>query len=183
MSGILKNRKAALDEASMSLKEGVVLSEISKAKAKGEPPEAMAIRAAQNKNASTNTLAVIADLYEEYQLALTEANSLDFDDLLLYALRLFKEAPRVVENIRHILVDEFQVSRCFSLCLSTSQITFVNITKDTNATQYELLKRFAKAHKGVSVVGDPDQSIYGWRSAEIENLNKMTKGKPFRGSM
>ncbi|AUB27794.1 DNA helicase II/ATP-dependent DNA helicase PcrA [Cryptococcus neoformans] len=157
MSGILKNRKAALDEASMSLKEGVVLSEISKAKAKGEPPEAMVIRAAQNKNASTNTLAVIADLYEEYQLALTEANSLDFDDLLLYALRLFKEAPRVVENIRHILVDEFQ---------------------DTNATQYELLKRFAKAHKGVSVVGDPDQSIYGWRSAEIENLNKMTKDFP-----
>ncbi|AAW42599.2 ATP-dependent DNA helicase pcra, putative [Cryptococcus deneoformans JEC21] len=157
MSGILKSRKAALDEASMSLKEGVVLSEISKAKAKGEPPEAMAIRAAQNKNAFTNTLAVIADLYEEYQLALTEANSLDFDDLLLYALRLFKEAPRVVENIRHILVDEFQ---------------------DTNTTQYELLKRFAKAHKGVSVVGDPDQSIYGWRSAEIENLNKMTKDFP-----
>lgn len=118
MSGILKNRKAALDEASMSLKEGVVLSEISKAKAKGVSPEAMAIRAAQNKNASTNTLAVIADLYEEYQLALTEANSLDFDDLLLYALRLFKEASRVVEDIRHILVDEFQVSRCFSLCFS-----------------------------------------------------------------
>nr|KIR86884.1 DNA helicase II/ATP-dependent DNA helicase PcrA [Cryptococcus tetragattii IND107] len=157
MSGILKNRKAALDEASMSLKEGVVLSEISKAKAKGEPPEAMAIRAAQNKNASTNTLAVIADLYEEYQHALAEANSLDFDDLLLYALRLFKEAPRVVEDIRHILVDEFQ---------------------DTNTTQYELLKRFAKAHKGVSVVGDPDQAIYGWRSAEIENLNKMTKDFP-----
>ncbi|KIR55344.1 DNA helicase II/ATP-dependent DNA helicase PcrA [Cryptococcus gattii Ru294] len=157
MSGILKNRKAALDEASMSLKEGVVLSEISKAKAKGEPPEAMAIRATQSKNASTNTLAVIADLYEEYQLALAEANSLDFDDLLLYALRLFKEAPRVVEDIRHILVDEFQ---------------------DTNTTQYELLKRFAKAHKGVSVVGDPDQAIYGWRSAEIENLNKMTKDFP-----
>ncbi|KIR97562.1 DNA helicase II/ATP-dependent DNA helicase PcrA [Cryptococcus deuterogattii 2001/935-1] len=157
MSGIIKNRKAAFDEASMSLKEGVVLSEISKAKAKGEPPEAMAIRAAQNRNASTNTLAVIADLYEEYQLALTEANSLDFDDLLLYALRLFKEAPRVVEDIRHILVDEFQ---------------------DTNTTQYELLKRFAKAHKGVSVVGDPDQAIYGWRSAEIENLNKMTKDFP-----
>ncbi|ADV20750.1 DNA helicase II/ATP-dependent DNA helicase PcrA [Cryptococcus gattii E566] len=157
MSGILKNRKAALDEASMSLKEGVVLSEISKAKAKGEPPEAMAIRATQSKSASTNTLAVIADLYEEYQLALAEANSLDFDDLLLYALRLFKEAPRVVEDIRHILVDEFQ---------------------DTNTTQYELLKRFAKAHKGVSVVGDPDQAIYGWRSAEIENLNKMTKDFP-----
>jgi hypothetical protein len=53
------------------------------------------------------------------------------------------------------------------------------VTQDTNATQYELMKCFAKAHGGVSVVGDPDQSIYGWRSAEVENLNKMTRGGYF----
>jgi DNA helicase-2/ATP-dependent DNA helicase PcrA len=48
--------------------------------------------------------------------------------------------------------------------------------QDTNTTQYELMKCFAKAHGGVTVVGDPDQSIYGWRSAEVENLNRMATG-------
>lgn len=49
--------------------------------------------------------------------------------------------------------------------------------QDTNTTQYELMRCFANANGGLSVVGDPDQSIYGWRSAEIENLNKMTRGQ------
>lgn len=53
----------------------------------------------------------------------------------------------------------------------------LQFVQDTNITQYELMRCFAKAHGGVSVVGDPDQSIYGWRSAEVENLNKMTQGK------
>ncbi len=51
------------------------------------------------------------------------------------------------------------------------------VIQDTNTTQYELMKCFAKAYGGVSVVGDPDQSIYGWRSAEVENLKKMTRGQ------
>ena len=50
------------------------------------------------------------------------------------------------------------------------------MSQDTNITQYELMRCFAKAHLGVSVVGDPDQSIYGWRSADVENLSRMTKG-------
>jgi len=49
--------------------------------------------------------------------------------------------------------------------------------QDTNTTQYELMRCFAEANGGLTVVGDPDQSIYGWRSAEVENLNKMVKGK------
>lgn len=49
--------------------------------------------------------------------------------------------------------------------------------QDTNTTQYELMKCFAKVNDGVTVVGDPDQSIYGWRSAEVENLNKMVHGE------
>ncbi|WVQ79155.1 hypothetical protein IAT38_001251 [Cryptococcus sp. DSM 104549] len=157
ITNLLKDRKDELAEASMTLKDGTVLSEISKAKAKAETPRGMAARAAKDKNMMTSTLRVIAQLYEEYEKALRENNSLDFDDLLLLGLRLFKEAPRVVADIKHILVDEFQ---------------------DTNTTQYELLKCFAKAHMGVSVVGDPDQSIYGWRSAEVENLNKMTNDFP-----
>ncbi|KAK6907367.1 hypothetical protein I203_101361 [Kwoniella mangroviensis CBS 8507] len=157
MSTLLKARKEQLDESRMALKEGAVLSEISKAKAKEETPDQMAIRAAQDPNSSTSTLSIIAELYGEYESNLRESNSLDFDDLLVFGLKLFRSAPRVLESCRHILVDEFQ---------------------DTNITQYELMKCFAKAHGGVSVVGDPDQSIYGWRSAEIENLNKMTKDFP-----
>ena len=49
--------------------------------------------------------------------------------------------------------------------------------QDTNVIQYELMKCFAKAHQGVTIVGDPDQSVYGWRSAEIENLNRMNRGR------
>ncbi|WRT65721.1 uncharacterized protein IL334_002669 [Kwoniella shivajii] len=157
MSTLLKSRKDSLEDSRMALKEGVVLSEISKAKAKEESPDQMAMRAAQDPGTSTNTLAIIAELYAEYEATLREANSLDFDDLLVFGLRLFRSAPRVLESCRHILVDEFQ---------------------DTNITQYELMKCFAKAHGGVSVVGDPDQSIYGWRSAEVENLNKMTNDFP-----
>ncbi|KAK8861601.1 hypothetical protein IAR55_002424 [Kwoniella newhampshirensis] len=157
MSGLLKARKDILDESRISLKEGAVLSEISKAKAKEESPDAMAIRAAHDPSSSTSTTAVIAELYAEYEAALREANSLDFDDLLVFGLKLFRTAPRVLEGCRHILVDEFQ---------------------DTNTTQYELMKCFAKPHGGVSVVGDPDQSIYGWRSAEVENLNKMNDDFP-----
>ncbi|WVQ93444.1 hypothetical protein IAU59_000518 [Kwoniella sp. CBS 9459] len=157
MSTLLKARKEILDESRISLKEGAVLSEISKAKAKEESPDGMAIRAAQDPSSSTSTTAIIAELYMEYELALRESNSLDFDDLLVFGLELFRTAPRILESCRHILVDEFQ---------------------DTNTTQYELMKCFAQAHGGVSVVGDPDQSIYGWRSAEVENLNKMTSDFP-----
>lgn len=131
-----------------------MLSEISKAKAKGESPDGMAIRAARDQDASTSTLSIIAELYSEYQEDLRASNSLDFDDLLLQGLRLFEQEPEILRYCRHILVDEFQ---------------------DTNTTQYQLMKCFATANGGVSVVGDPDQSIYGWRSAEIENLDKMTR--------
>lgn len=72
-------------------------------------------------------------------------------------MKLFKKAPKIIAKCRHILVDEFQ---------------------DTNTTQYELMKLFAQASGGVTVVGDPDQSIYGWRAAEIENLQHMRRDFP-----
>ncbi|ORY24047.1 P-loop containing nucleoside triphosphate hydrolase protein [Naematelia encephala] len=142
MSGLLKAKAEYLEASRMQLKDRAVLSEISKAKAKGESPDDMAIRAASDPSSSTSTTAIIAELYAEYEAALQEANSLDFDDLLVYGVKLFKAAPRILETCKHILVDEFQ---------------------DTNTTH---------------VVGDPDQSIYGWRSAEIENLNRMSKDFP-----
>ncbi|TXT15032.1 uncharacterized protein COLE_01225 [Cutaneotrichosporon oleaginosum] len=152
MTRLLKEKKEELTMARISLREGDVLSVISKAKAKGETPEGMEIRAAQPE--SDSVLTVIAELYEDYEAALREAGALDFDDLLLFGLRLFRQHSGILESCTHILVDEFQ---------------------DTNTTQYELMKCFSKAQGGVSIVGDPDQSIYGWRSAEIENLTKMTK--------
>ena len=84
----------------------------------------MAIRAARGPSTSTSTLPIIAEvgcppcppkvrfdnqLYADYEATLREANSLDFDDLLVFGLRLFRTAPQVLETCRHILVDEFQV--------------------------------------------------------------------------
>lgn len=109
MARLLKERKDELSAARISFKEGAVLSDISKAKAKGETPERMEIRAAQD-NGDTSTLTIIAELYGEYELALREAGALDFDDLLLFGLRLFREQPDILESCAHILVDEFQVS-------------------------------------------------------------------------
>jgi DNA helicase-2/ATP-dependent DNA helicase PcrA len=124
MSSLIKAKSNILETAHIQLKDTAVLSEISKAKAREETPDGMAMRAATDPSSSTNTLSFIAEvsfpnlsttklirqLYGEYEAALREANSLDFDDLLVFGLRLFRTAPRVIAHCRHILVDEFQVS-------------------------------------------------------------------------
>jgi DNA helicase-2/ATP-dependent DNA helicase PcrA len=123
MSSLIKAKSSILETAHIQLKDTAVLSEISKAKAREETPDGMAMRAATDPSSSTNTLSFIAEvsfsnrfmqelirqLYGEYEAALREANSLDFDDLLVFGLRLFRTAPRVISHCRHILVDEFQV--------------------------------------------------------------------------
>lgn len=96
----------------------------------------------------------MADLFEGYENAMKEATALDFDDLLIYGLRLFQNHPRVIANIENVLIDEFQ---------------------DTNSTQYEIIKAIATSGC-LTTVGDPDQSIYAWRSANVENLAIMVKG-------
>ncbi|KAG1762716.1 P-loop containing nucleoside triphosphate hydrolase protein [Suillus occidentalis] len=95
---------------------------------------------------------VFAEIYRDYEKTLRTNNSLDFDDLLLFGVRLFSQHPRYAAWCQHILVDEFQ---------------------DTNAVQYELMCCITAVSRCVTVVGDPDQSIYGWRSADITNLGKM----------
>jgi len=94
-----------------------------------------------------------ARLYREYQLALQRQNAVDFDDLLLVAHRLFSEqseiADRYGEQFEHILVDEYQ---------------------DTNHVQFRLVERLARRHRNIFVVGDDDQSIYGWRGADVRNI-------------
>jgi DNA helicase-2/ATP-dependent DNA helicase PcrA len=96
---------------------------------------------------------MVADVYRRYQAALAENRALDFDDLLLFVVRLFEDFPSVLERyqerFRYVLVDEFQ---------------------DTNLVQYHLTRLLSEKHRNVCVVGDPDQSIYGWRKADIRNI-------------
>ena len=94
----------------------------------------------------------LARVYERYAAALTAANALDFDDLLLKTVQLFDSSEsartRYTAQFRYVMVDEYQ---------------------DTNRPQYELIRHLA-SHRNLCVVGDPDQSIYKWRGADIRNI-------------
>ena len=95
----------------------------------------------------------VAHIYEEYRKELRKANALDFDDLLLEAVRLLKASAPVREyynrRFQYVMIDEYQ---------------------DTNRPQYELMRLLAGAHHNVCAVGDEDQSIYSWRGADIRNI-------------
>lgn len=90
--------------------------------------------------------------YTEYEEALKRSNLLDYDDLLLRCVDLLRDFPSCVSNVEAVLIDEFQ---------------------DTNTVQFDLMRLFAAQQKRVTIVGDPDQSIYGWRSAETKNFKRM----------
>ncbi|HYK83468.1 MAG TPA: UvrD-helicase domain-containing protein [Gemmatimonadales bacterium] len=96
---------------------------------------------------------VAAELYAALGPALRQANAMDFDDLLLHPLTLFREHPERLaywqRRFDHVLVDEFQ---------------------DTNAAQYQLVRALAAAHHNLCVVGDDDQAIYGWRGADVRHM-------------
>ncbi|MDP9348733.1 MAG: UvrD-helicase domain-containing protein, partial [Gemmatimonadota bacterium] len=96
---------------------------------------------------------VVAEVYERYQRALRNADAFDFDDLLVKPVEILRAFPEVLRHYRErfhfILVDEYQ---------------------DTNRAQYVFLRMLAEAHGNLFVVGDDDQSIYGWRGADIRNI-------------
>ncbi len=96
---------------------------------------------------------VAADIFQALAPALKQANAMDFDDLLLHPLALFREHPERLaywqNRFQHVLVDEFQ---------------------DTNAAQYLLVKQLARRHGNLCVVGDDDQAIYGWRGADVRHM-------------
>jgi DNA helicase-2/ATP-dependent DNA helicase PcrA len=104
---------------------------------------------------------VVQRVYERYQQSLTRSHGVDFDDLLMKTVQLFNDHPKVLAKYQsrylHILVDEFQ---------------------DTNITQYMLIKQLAGKHRNVCVVGDPDQSIYSWRFADLRNILSFEKDYP-----
>src|SRR3972149_11679666 len=111
--------------------------------------------------ASTYFAEVVRRVYVAYQNHLTANNALDFDDLLLWAVRLLREHDDLRGKYRlrypHILVDEFQ---------------------DTNTAQYVLLRLLAGEQPDLFVVGDPDQSIYGWRGADYRNVKRFQGEHP-----
>ena len=95
-------------------------------------------------------------VYQRYQELLVANNALDFDDLLIYVVRLFREHPDLLAKYQrafdHVLVDEFQ---------------------DTNTVQYALLRELTAVRRNLYAVGDPDQSVYRWRGADYRNVHKL----------
>lgn len=133
-----------LDDASYQPR--AVLSRISHAKNRMEGPDTFA-------NSWNPKDREIGRLFEGYLRQLKEASALDFDDLLLKTVELFDQNPAIRERysrkFRYVMVDEYQ---------------------DTNRPQYLLVTQLAGAHRNLCVVGDPDQSIYKWRGADLRNI-------------
>jgi len=124
------------------------LSRISHAKNRMETPDDLAGASTWNRRDEQ-----IAKVYAFYLNALKECNALDFDDLLLKTVDLFEQSEKVrtkyATQFKFVMVDEYQ---------------------DTNRPQYLLIRRLAEAHRNLCVVGDPDQSIYKWRGADLRNI-------------
>src|SRR5215212_7234932 len=146
-------RAIGLDEKFMQYR--AVLSRISHAKNQKQTPQDF------YKDASDPKMQRLAVIFEKYEERLLQANALDFDDLLIQAVRLLQHDAdtRMMVNrrISFLMIDEYQ---------------------DTNRSQYELMRLLSTEHSNVCVVGDEDQSIYGWRGADIRNILDFEKDYP-----
>jgi len=104
---------------------------------------------------------IVHRVYQRYQQLLSQGQAVDFDDLLMKTVQLFQDHPEILSKYQsryvHVLVDEFQ---------------------DTNIVQYLLMKQLAGKYHNICVVGDPDQSIYSWRSADLRNILSFEKDYP-----
>lgn len=139
-------------------KERSLLAVISKAKDELVDPQEFSLRAAASGDFAKRKQ---AEIYREYQDALRRNNALDFDDLIVKTVELFKTDDQVLdyyqERFRYIMVDEYQ---------------------DTNTAQFELISILARKYKNLCVVGDDDQSIYKFRGANIYNILNFEKHFP-----
>ena len=151
MKGVLK--KLDIDEK--ELKPRAALGYIGRFKSEAVSPKEA------EKDATTAHLMQVIRAYKGYQDALKEANALDFDDLILETVRLFHEVPEILdryqETWRYIHVDEYQ---------------------DTNHAQYLLISLLAQKYRNICVIGDPDQSIYAFRGADIRNILEFKREYP-----
>ena len=144
---VVKQAMRTLDIDEKLIQPRAALSRISQAKNRMETPEGMRAAGWSLRDEQ------ISRVYEYYRRTLTDAGALDFDDLLLKTVDLVEKSERVRETyaqkFRYVLVDEYQ---------------------DTNRPQYLLIKRLSERHRNLCVVGDPDQSIYRWRGADLRNI-------------
>src|SRR6202795_1799869 len=151
VKGVMK--RLGLDDKQLTPR--TVLGRISWAKNHMLDPQELYLQSADPKTER------IAHLYEEYRKELRKANALDFDDLLLDAVRLLKSSASVREyynrRFQYLLIDEYQ---------------------DTNRPQYELMRMLAAERHNVCAVGDEDQSIYSWRGADIRNILEFERDFP-----
>ena len=133
-----------------------VLSAVERWKDKGLTPERVS---AGEAGAVANGRGI--ELYAAYQARLQQLNACDFGDLLLHCIEIFRSRPEVLAELhrqfRYLLVDEYQ---------------------DTNVAQYLWLRLIAQGHKNICCVGDDDQSIYGWRGAEVGNILRFEQDFP-----
>lgn len=150
--GAIKKILANISSKGEKTDPGAVLSMLSKFKNGGQRATAFD---------DPNVHALAQHVAKRYESALHACNAVDFDDLILLTLRLFREHPDALEacraKYRYVMVDEYQ---------------------DTNAAQFELVHSLTKVHRNFCVVGDDDQSIYGWRGAEIANLLNLEQHFP-----
>ena len=145
---VMKDICKRLQIDTKNLKEKTILGYISSAKNEMVSPESYA-----KINQGDYHMSRVAQAYADYQDTLKKNNALDFDDLLVLAVQLFRECPDVLdyyqERFKYIMVDEYQ---------------------DTNTVQFELISLLADKYKNLCVVGDDDQSIYKFRGANIRNI-------------
>ena len=145
---LLKQIYKALNIDSRMYKERAVMGQISSAKDELVSPEDFLLQAAGDYHHKK-----VGEIYQEYQNRLKKNNALDFDDLIVKTVELFRSQPQVLdyyqERFKYIMVDEYQ---------------------DTNTAQFELIRLLASKYKNLCVVGDDDQSIYKFRGANIGNI-------------
>jgi DNA helicase-2/ATP-dependent DNA helicase PcrA len=151
MKSVLKEMR--VDES--ELKARAALGYVGRFKSEAISPKDALVQA------TTERMQNVIKAYERYQKALREANALDFDDIILEAVRLFHEVPEVLdryqETWRFLHVDEYQ---------------------DTNHAQYLFISMLAQKYRNLCVIGDPDQSIYAFRGADIRNILEFEQEYP-----
>ncbi len=153
---LVKEVLGLLNIDSKKYPERMCLSVISSAKDELQTPEEFAA-----ESAGEYMDEVVADVYKLYQKKLEDNNALDFDDLIMLTVKLFRECPDVLKNyherFKYIMVDEYQ---------------------DTNTAQFQLIKLMASGSRNLCVVGDDDQSIYKFRGANIYNILNFEENYP-----
>jgi len=153
-AGLVRNVMAELGFAGEGCDPGAWLGHISRAKSSLQTPPDMAAQ-------DWPRAADVAVVYEHYQQRLKDMDLLDFDDLLMLTHRLWQEHPEVLEQHRqryaYLLIDEYQ---------------------DTNLLQFQLMSTLARPRCNLCVVGDDDQSIYGWRGADLGNILEFERHFP-----